>query len=496
MNTLGACMEGIGYRAIYNPDVYGEGIAEVPVSAVCYDSRAVGPDALFCCFPGQKTDGHAYAASAYANGARTFLCEHDLISAGQLPPEATDAICLVVEETRLAMAVAAANFFGNPQRGLKIIGITGTKGKTTISYMVEAILRAAGYKVGVMGTIGAHIVTDEGTLTHPMEHTTPEAPDSFAILRWMADNGVDYVMMEVSSHALWQHRCYGIRYVVAGMTVMGFDHLGIGGHPTYEHYMQSKQLLFTRCDTAVLNADDWKYAEFRAACTAKSIVPYSFSEATDIVRSSHPLQTSFDALGTHFVLPLPGDVSVANALCAVKMCMAPGVDVSLEIAARGLANAVIPGRFEVVPTAREDVMFVVDFAHNRVSVEAAIDALRAMGPKRVVCLFGSVGDRAQMRRRELAEASRKADFVVITSDDPGFEDPQAIADEIEGYLGDVPHEKIVDRWEAVEWVALNAQPGDMVLLAGKGHERFMDIAGKRYPFSEREILQRVCGMPE
>ncbi len=493
---LATCIEGLSCRVAFDCAAYPQGVDGIEVTAVIYDSRAVVPGAMFCCFPGQKTDGHTFAAAAYEAGARVFLCEHDLCEAGQLPEGATDAVCVVVEETRLAMAIVAANFFGNPQRSLKVIGVTGTKGKTTISYMVESILREAGKKVGVMGTLGARIIYGDETLTKEMEHTTPEAPDTFAILRWMADNAVDYVVMEVSSHALWQHRVHGIHYISAGMTIMGLDHLGIGGHPSYEHYVASKQLLFTRCDTAVLNAEDEYFDAFRAACTAPTVVTYSFDEASNVERSSHPLQISFDALGQRFTLPLPGDVSVRNALCATKMCMAAGVDVPVEVAAKALSKVVIPGRFEVVPTAREDVMFVVDYAHNRVSVEAACEALRAMNPKRVVCLFGSIGDRMQVRRKELAEASKKADFVVLTSDDPGFEDPQAIADEIEGYLGDTPHVKIVSRWDAVAWIGENAQPGDMVLLAGKGHEQYINMNGEHLPFSEREILQRVCGMPK
>ncbi|MBR3257669.1 MAG: UDP-N-acetylmuramoyl-L-alanyl-D-glutamate--2,6-diaminopimelate ligase [Eggerthellaceae bacterium] len=500
MKTLAEVMEGIAYRAAYSAEVYPEGIGGVEVSGICLDSREAAPGALFCCFAGQKTDGHTFAASAYGRGARVFLCEHDLAEAGQLPDGADDAICLVVGETRYAMAQASANFWGNPQRELKILGITGTKGKTTIAYMVEAILRAAGHITGIMGTLGAAVRRGNGpdldVAVREIDHTTPEAPQTFEMLRWFADSGCEYVVMEVSSHALWQHRVLGIHFISAGMTVMGVDHLGIGGHPSYEHYMQSKELLFTRCDTAVLNAEDWAYPQFAAACMAPNVMTYSLEEASNIVRSAHPLKIAFDALGTHFEMSLPGDVSVRNALCATKMCMAPGVDVVPEVAAKGLADVVIPGRFEVIPTAREDVMFVVDYAHNRVSVEAAVDALRAMGPARVVCLFGSIGDRMQVRRRELAEASKKADFVVLTSDDPGFEDPESIADEIEGYLGDMPHVKIVSRWDAVAWVAEHAQPGDMVLLAGKGHEHYMNIKGEHVPFCERDILQRVCGLPK
>ena len=497
MQTLGACLEGVACTPVYDAGVYPNGIAAVPVSAVCLDSRAATPESLFCCFAGQKTDGHTFAAGAYALGARVFLCEHDLIAAGQLPADATDAILIMVEETRFAMAIVSANFWGNPQRELKIIGITGTKGKTTITYLCESILRAAGRRVGIMGTLGARILNEDGSaLSRELEHTTPEAPETFEVLRWMADNGAEFVVMEVSSHALWQHRVYGIRYVSAAMTVMGVDHLGIGGHPSYEHYVQSKEILFTRCDTAVLNAEDWAYPQFREACTAPICVTYSLDEATNITRSSHPLQVTFDALGAHYVLPLPGDVSIRNALCATKLCMAAGVDVPPQVAARGLAGVVIPGRFEVVPTAREDVMFVVDYAHNRVSVEAALDALRSMNPKRLVCLFGSIGDRMQVRRRELAEASKRADFVVLTSDDPGFEDPESIAAEIEGYLGDMPHIKIISRWDAVAWIGKHAQPGDMVLLAGKGHEYYINMNGYHYPFCERDILQETCGMPE
>lgn len=487
MPILADCLEGVEYRAVFDAAAYPGGIANVQVASVCFDSRVAAPGVMFCCFAGQKTDGHDYAGAAYASGARVFLCEHELSAV--LPDDARDVILLIVPDTRLAMAQVSANFYGNPQRELTILGVTGTKGKTTISYMVEAILTAAGKRVGVMGTLGAHI----GSVWRELEHTTPEAPETFATLRWMADNHVDYVIMEVSSHALWQNRVYGIHYAVAAMTVMGVDHLGIGGHPSFEHYMHSKQLLFTRCDTAVLNADDPYFEDFRAATTAPRVVTYALAEASDIERSSHPLQTSFSALGARFTIPLPGDVSVRNALCATKMCLAAGAP--LEACVEGLRHVVIPGRFEVIPTAREDVMYVVDYAHNRVSVEAAIDALRSMNPKRVICLFGSIGDRMQIRRRELAEGSKKADFVVLTSDDPGFEDPEVIADEIEGYLGDMPHMKIVGRWEAVAWVAEHAQPGDIVLLAGKGHEHYINIQGKHLPFCERDIIQQVAGMP-
>ncbi len=493
---LATCLEGVTYRALYDESAYPQGVDAVDITSVEFDSRDAGAGAMFCCFPGQKTDGHKFAASAYEQGCRVFMCEHDLREAGQLPEDAADAICVVVEDTRFSMAVASANFFEHPERELKIIGVTGTKGKTTITHMVQCIMAEAGYKVGITGSLGARIMFGDETLSRKMAHTTPEAPEIFGILRWMADEGVEYVAMEISSHALWQNRVWGIHYMVGVFTMMGLDHIGIGGHPNYEHYVASKKKLFSRCDAALQCADDPYSEEFRAATTAPVIETYSFSEASNITSSLSPFHIGFDAFGGHFEVPLAGDVTVSNAICAMKICKLAGVDVSNDVAARGLKKVRITGRFEVVPTKRKDVTFIIDFAHNRCSLDASIQAIRDMNPKRIVCLFSCIGDRMQLRRKEMAESVKAADVIILTTNDPGFEDPDAILDEIESYMGDTPHIRILDRTEAITWACEHAEPGDVVLFEGKGHEHFFIEKGVRSYYCERDVIEAVCGLPE
>ena len=466
-------------------------ILDTSITSVCRDSRLCESGSLFVCIKGTAVDGHDFARSAYNKGARVFLAERAL----ELPDDAT---VIVIDDTRKGLAIASAELYGHPENELKIVGITGTKGKTTTALTAYGVLNAAGISTGYIGSNGVRFAE----YSYLTANTTPESCDLYKYMRLMVDAGVKCLVMEVSSQAIYMNRIQGISFNVCAFTNLYLDHVGGVEHPTFEHYRDSKRRLFTDfgAKTIIYNADD-KYSEYMVSGTDAKKIAFSCEDKPCDIRATriqspdqkNGLCVSFDIESSNTKastsIAMPGLFSVYNALLAAAICNSLGLPLSKI--ARLLPTVSIDGRFEVISTI-PNVSFVIDYAHNGASLEAALNALREYNPKRLICLFGSVGGRTFGRRRELGEvAARLADLCILTSDNPDHEPPEKIIDEIAECFdaeGSCPYVKITDRREAIRYVVKKAHKGDVILLAGKGHENYQLINGKKLPFSERAII--------
>ncbi|MCQ2423555.1 MAG: UDP-N-acetylmuramoyl-L-alanyl-D-glutamate--2,6-diaminopimelate ligase [Clostridia bacterium] len=471
------------------PDAF-PGDAEI--ERIEYDSRRADAGCLFVCMPGARTDGHDFARFAYEAGCRCFLAEHKV----DLP---ADAAQIIADDTRALLPALSARFYGNPADKLELIGITGTKGKTTTALLTTAILNSAGIPTAYVGSNGV-IIRDTRIET---ANTTPESRDIHMYFRAMVAAGIRVAVLEVSSQALAHHRTDGLRFAATAYLNLSEDHIGPSEHKDFDDYMAAKARLFSdfSSDVTVYNADDAYAARVLAGCRAPKI-SYSMRGDADFsgfspvsYREDGVLGVAFDCLAngktTHVWLRSPGDFSVYNALCAIALCRRFGV--SVETAAEALRETSVLGRFEIVD-ALPDRTFIVDYAHNGLSLTKALSVLRQYEPRRLICVFGSVGGRTKGRREELGRAAAAlADYSIITSDNPDFEDPEAIMRDIASYFSeDAPHEMIADRGEAIRRAVEISAPGDIVLFAGKGHESYQLVEGKKLPFSERDIIRRAA----
>jgi UDP-N-acetylmuramoyl-L-alanyl-D-glutamate--2,6-diaminopimelate ligase len=438
-----------------------------------FDSRRVGPGALFCCVPGERTDGHRYAGEAVGRGAAVLLCEHllDLDVAQVQVPEG---------EVRPAMAEVAAAFYGHPARALTMVGVTGTNGKTTVTRLIGEILDRAGIPTGVIGTLDG-------------ARTTPESPVLHHRLADFRQGGRRAVAMEVSSHALTQHRVDGIVFDVAAFTNLSRDHLD--HHGSMEAYFEAKARLFepSRAGAAVVNVDDPWGRQLADRLAGHRVVAVRRAEADEVLTSVG--WSSFRWRGHTVRLPLTGMFNIDNALLAASVAVELGVDEARVV--DGLAAAgPVPGRMEVV-AAGPPVSVVVDYAHTPAGLEAALSSLREVaGPGRVICVFGCGGDRDRGKRPEMgAAASQWSDAVVLTSDNPRSEDPLAIIDQVRQGMGAAARLVVEpDRAEAIRAAIGMARDGDVVLVAGKGHETTQTTGGTTRPFDDRvEVLRALSG---
>ncbi len=456
------------------------------ISEITFDSRKAGPGTLFVCLVGANTDGHRYARSAYDNGCRAFLAEHPV----ELP---ADACLVTTPDTRSALASIAPVFYGNPADQLKLIGLTGTKGKTTTALLIQGILAQSGIKCGYIGSNGVQFAGQR----FATENTTPE---SLVLQGWFAKMvaaGITHVVLEVSSQALEHNRVQGLHFDTAVFTNLSPDHVGPGEHDSFESYRAAKRRLFAEhdCNCIVCNADD-EASDFMLSGLDTPVVRYStrdpqaqlYGESLRLYRDASALGIRFALGDTQVTMLSPGAFSVYNGLAALSVCRRYGVDIPQ--AAEILAGLSVEGRFQLV-RGKPGVTFVVDYAHNGLSLESALKALRQYEPNRLICLFGSVGGRTHCRRKELPEAAGKfADLCILTSDNPDFEDPMAILEEIlSHYDKSTPYIVEPDREKAIRRACQMAAPGDIVLLAGKGHEDYQLIKGRKLPFSERAIIE-------
>ena len=459
---------------------------ETAVEDIVYDSRKAREGVIFVCLVGAVADGHRFAASAYEKGARVFICEKPL----SLP---ADAMVFSVENTRRALALLSAAFFDHPERKLRVIGVTGTKGKSTICEMIRHIFCENGIPAASIGTIGIRI----GDTVIPTGNTTPESYELFRIFADMVEKGMQYAVIEVSSQGIKMDRVFGIPFFAAVMTNLSEDHIGGAEHPDFEDYKRCKKELFSRCEYAFFNADDPYFEEF-FACAASPAQTYSIYGEADFSARDILATATEKGFGSSFLLnygngvcdafvPFPGSFSVSNALAAVSVASLAGI--SPEKASEALSYVCVGGRFEIIPTALKDVTFVIDYAHNGESLSAALKALRVYRPHRLICLFGSVGGRTEIRRRELGIAAASyADLSILTSDNPDKEPALDIISDIAEHMPNADYVAVPDRKEAIAYAVSVAEQGDIVLLAGKGHETYQLIDGKKVPFSEKEIL--------
>ena len=464
--------------------VNGE-VADKDVSDIVYDSRRANEGHIFVCLVGAAADGHAFVDKAYEQGCRIFLVQNDV----ELPDDAT---VVKVADTRATLAVISDNFFGHPSGELKLVGITGTKGKTTTTYIIKSVLDSCGVKAGLIGTVGA----TWGDKTVPTVNTTPESYETQKILRQMVDDGVEVCAMEVSSLGVKHHRVDCLSFFCGVFTNISPDHIGGAEHADFEEYYSFKKKFFEMCDTAVGCIDDDATVDMTS--NAKNKLYYGTKSEADYMASNLAptcddtyLGVAFDFMRKgkdegRYEISIPGEFSVLNALAALAVIDQIGV--KLQKAKGALMQVSVPGRAQVVPT---DGRFsiVIDYAHNGLSLESLVTTIKDYKFKRIIALFGSVGDRAQLRREELGRTAAKlCDFTYITSDDPGFEDPMKICDEIGEFMLDENSEakfvKIPDREEAVIKAIDELQDGDILLLCGKGPETAQKVKGEKVPYSE------------
>lgn len=466
-----------------------KGTADVDITTVAYDSRRVERGSLFICIKGAVADGHRFAEAAVNKGASALVVEDDVT----VPENVT---VIRVEDSRYALACISAEYFGNPADKLKVIGITGTKGKTTTTYLVKSILDSAGHKCGLVGTIETII----GDKVIKASNTTPESYVLQDYFKQMVDCGCDCVVMEVSSQGLMLHRTAGFTFEIGIFTNIEPDHIGPHEHKDFNDYLHCKSLLFKQCRHGIVNIDD-KHADYIINNASCDIVTYGFSEKADFRAANTKLVSGKGYLGIDYDLQgkenmrveidLPGKFSVYNSLTAIAICNYFGIDSNTICDA--LKDAKVKGRIEMIKVS-DDFTLMIDYAHNAMSLESLLTTLREYNPTRLVCLFGCGGDRSRDRRFSMGEVSGKlADLSVITSDNPRTEEPLAIIDDILVGIKKTTgkYTVIPDRRKAIEWVIHNGQPGDIIVLAGKGHEDYQEINGVKHHLDEREVIAQV-----
>ena len=465
------------------------GSVDVNVNELIYNTKMVSKECMFVCIRGAVFDSHDAAAEAAAGGAVVIVAER--------PVEGPEGICVVrVKDTRYALALISAAYFGYPARKLKTIGITGTKGKTTTTFLIRSILEHAGIRTGLIGTIETII----GDRHIPASNTTPESYTIQQYFAAMVEAGCQVAVMEVSSQGLKLHRTAGIQFDIGIFTNLAPDHIGPNEHESFEEYLECKSRLFRQCRVGIVNIDDVHCPQILEGHTCQ-VETYGFSEKADLRASDVKLVNRPGFLGVAYrvsgltdmdvEIDMPGRFSVYNSLVAIAVCR--HFDIRKEDVLAALEAAKTKGRIEKVKVS-DDFTLLIDYAHNAMSLESLLTTLKEYHPKRLVCLFGCGGNRSRLRRFEMGEVSgRLADLTVITSDNPRFEEPQAIIDDIRTGIEktDGKYVEIIDRKEAIRYVIAHGQPGDVIVLAGKGHEDYQEIKGVKYPMDERVLIQEV-----
>lgn len=482
MKKLKDLLEHLDYQCL-------QGTTDKEITSVVYDSRKAEPGSLFLCIKGAVSDGHAYAKEVAEKGASVLVVQ----DAVEVPEDVT---VIQVENSRYAMACISAAWFDYPAKKLKTIGITGTKGKTTTTYLVKSILENAGHKTGLIGTIET-IIGEEHI---PSANTTPESYLVQQYFAKMAEAGCDSVVMEVSSQGLMLHRTAGFTFDIGIFTNLEPDHIGPNEHKDFKDYLRCKALLFKQCKTGIFNADDQHLEQILEGHTCE-VETFGFSEKADLRAENTRLVTGKGTLGIHYdvkglmdfpvEIDLPGKFSVYNSLTAIAVCR--HFNVTEENIQKALKQAKVKGRIEMVKVS-DDFTLMIDYAHNAMSLESLLTTLKEYKPNRLVCLFGCGGNRSKLRRYEMGEVSGKlADLTIITSDNPRNEEPQEIINDIKVGIGktDGKYVEIIDRKEAIAYAIHHGQPGDIVVLAGKGHEDYQEIKGKKYPMDERVLIQEI-----
>lgn len=465
---------------------YSKGNLDVEINSIAYDSRKVKNGSLFVCIEGFKTDGHKYIQAAIENGARSVLVQKDVSV-----PE--NVAVIRYRNTRYALAYISEAFFNHPSKKFKLLGITGTKGKTTTTFMIKSVLENYQKKVGLIGTIMNCI----GDTIFPAERTTPESYDLQALFSDMAEKGADSVVMEVSSQGLELHRVSCSDFDIGVFTNLSKDHIGPNEHASMEDYFNAKLKLFKMCKKGLVNIDS-EYSPQVIKHSSCEMYTYGIDKdadikAVDIIK--HPGSVEFKVITPWFngdiKVNIPGKFSVYNALATIGSCGLLGIP--FDAISSGLQNVSVPGRAEVTYTSK-DFTVIIDYAHSPDSMENILSTVKGFCKGRLVCLFGCGGDRDKTKRPIMGQISGNiSDFTIITTDNPRTEDPLTIVEEIEEGIKKTGAEyiTIIDRREAIKYAILNAKPEDVIVLAGKGHETYQIFKDKTIHFDEREVVREI-----
>ena len=467
-----------------------QGELEIPVKEVVYDSRKAVEETVFVCMKGTNVDSHDFIPTVLAAGTKALVVEREV------PGIPEDMTVLKVENGRNALALLSAARFGYPAEKMVTIGVTGTKGKTTTTYMIKSILEACGKKVGLIGTNGAVI----GDKHYATKNTTPESYILEQYFDEMVKAGCEYMVMEVSSQSYLMHRVDGLTFDYGLFLNISNDHIGPGEHESFEEYLYYKKQLLKHCKTAIVNEDDEHFDEIVKGAPSK-IYTFSLERPADFEASGIRYVTASDFVGLVFQMMgsyelevkvnVPGRFNAANALAAVAVCSF--FDLPKPKVSHGLENLKIDGRMEIAYKSSR-MTVIVDYAHNAVSMESLLRTLRDYKPKRLVCVFGCGGNRAKERRYSMGEIGGKlADFCIITEDNSRYEDVQEILTDIKVGLSMTSgtYIEIPDRRKAIEFAVSHAREGDMIAIIGKGHEDYQEIKGVRYPFLDRQVVQET-----
>ena len=474
-------------------EIKGKGKLDIEISGIESNSQKIENGYAFVAIKGFTVDGHNYIKKAIEAGAAAVVVQEDCDL--NLIKDIEDVTIVVVPDTRKALAIMSSNFYGNPSKKLRLIGVTGTKGKTTTTFMIKEILERAGKKVGLIGTIATYI---NGKKLGDSDRTTPESLELQKIFSQMVKENVEYVVMEVSSQSLKLHRVEGCKFDIAIFTNLSEDHISEKEHPDMKDYFESKLKIFDMAQKAYINVDDLYGAKIPDMFPDKDISTYGIDNHCDVLAKDITITNSYvdfkvkiNERNERVKVGIPGRFSVYNSLAAI--CVAKKLGIDTETIKSALLEVRVPGRSELVDNNKE-LTIMIDYAHSPKSLESILRACKSYTRGKVISVFGCGGDRDTRKRPVMGEISgRIADYTIITSDNPRTEEPEAIVREIESGIKKTKgnYTVIVDRIEAIKAAINMAKKNDMIILAGKGHETYQEINGKKYPFDERVIIKQI-----
>ncbi len=472
-----------------------KGSLDVEIKGIESNSKNVKDGYMFIAIKGFSVDGHDYINNAIEAGAKTIMVQEGCdLKKIKLPADVT---LIMAKDTRQALAICSCNFYDNPSRKFKLIGVTGTKGKTTTTFMIKEILEKAGHKVGLIGTIATYI---NGKMISESSRTTPESIELQKIFAQMVDSGVEYVVMEVSSQSLKLHRVDGCDFNIVVFTNFSEDHISEKEHPDMKDYFESKLKLFKMCDNGIINVDDLQVSKIPKLFPESNIMTYGIDNYCQVLAKDITITNSYvdfrvkvSDRNERVKVDIPGRFSVYNALAAI--CVAKKIGVPSDKVIEALAEIKVPGRSEMIPNKKE-IPIMIDYAHSPESLQNILSAVKSYTKGKVISVFGCGGDRDKGKRPIMGEVSGKiADFTFITTDNPRTEEPEEIVKEIEEGIKKTKgkYKVVVDRKEAIKEAINMANKQDIIVLAGKGHEPYQEINGKKYPFDERIIVKEIIG---
>ena len=470
-----------------------KGELDIEITGIESNSKNIKEGYMFIAIKGFATDGHKYINDAIKAGAKAIMIEEgcDLKSI-KLPANVT---LIMAKDTRIALAKCSCNYYDNPSKKFKLIGVTGTKGKTTTTFMIKEMLEKAGYKVGLIGTIATYI---NGKMVSESNRTTPESIELQRTFAEMAKQGVEYVVMEVSSQSLKLHRVDGCKFDIVLFTNFSEDHISEKEHPDMKDYFESKLKLFEMCDNGIINVDDLQVSKIPGMFPNSKIMTYGIDNYCEVLAKDITITNSYVDFrvkikykNERVKVSIPGRFSVYNSLAAI--CVAKKIGIPSEKVIEALAEIKVPGRSEMVDNAKE-IPIMIDYAHSPESLQNILSAAKSYTRGKVISVFGCGGDRDKGKRPQMGEISgRIADFTFITTDNPRTEDPDEIVKEIEEGIKKTKgkYKVVVDRREAIEEAIKMATKLDIIILAGKGHEPYQEINGVKHPFDERIIVKEI-----